>query len=78
MYDIAGTSYQEKKYLFSAEIFSGNSLEDVDKLYSPRSILPLESGVQIHTLPGQPVKEGKSFDVRELKVSLNQRLFLTG
>lgn len=75
MYDIAGTSYQEKKYLFSPKVFSGNSLEDVDKLYSPRSVLPLESGVQIHTLPGQPVKEGKSFDVRELELSLNQHLF---
>lgn len=75
IYDIAGASFREKSYLFNSELFRDNSLEDIDKLYSPRSLTPLLIGEQVHALPGLPVVKGNAFDIRDMDPSQNSILF---
>lgn len=74
MYDIAGTSYQENAYLFYPDVIEDNSLDNVRKLYSPRSLTPLLLGQQVHALPLQRMEKGKPIEFNLSNPSLNQRL----
>lgn len=74
LYDIVGVSYQERTYLFYPDVVGDNSLENVYKLYSPRSFTPLVVGEQIHALPGQVRHKGERFNLAEANPELNQRL----
>lgn len=74
VYDIAGTSYYEGKYLFNDSILSGGRV-DIETLYSPRSYTPLTLGQQIHALPGQPEKFGNKAELNLADPNLNKLLF---
>lgn len=74
LYDIAGVSFRERNYLFNAGLFEENSLEDIDRLYSPRSLTPLLIGEQVHALPGQPVEKARAFNVHLIPPSQNSNL----
>ena len=74
IYDIAGTSYQENAYLFYPDVIQDGSLDNVRKLYSPRSLTPLLLGQQVHALPWQRMEKGKPIELKLSNPSLNQRL----
>jgi hypothetical protein len=48
IYDLAGISKIEGSFLFDKTLFPHNSQRDVETLYTPRSIIPLQMGEQIH------------------------------
>lgn len=74
IYDIAGVSFYEGKYLFNQSIMSGNRV-DIENLYTPRSYIPLVVGEQIHALPGHLSKTGNKADLNLDYANLNQALF---
>ena len=74
MYDIAGTSYQENAFLFYPDVIQDNSLANVRRLYSPRSLTPLLLGQQVHALPGQLMAKGSPIEFNLSNQNLNQRL----
>jgi hypothetical protein len=74
MYDIAGVSYHEKKNLFYSNILTKASLNDIYKLYSPRSFTPLVIGEQIHARPNMPMEKGSPFEFNLANPILNQQL----
>lgn len=74
VYDIAGASCQENAYLFYPDVIQGNSLDNLQKLYTPRSLTPLVLGQQVHALPGQAVEKGTPIELNVSNPKLNQRL----
>lgn len=48
LFDLAGISVKQHKYLIDARVYPGNTLHDLENLYHPRSVLPLQIGQQIH------------------------------
>jgi hypothetical protein len=48
IYDIAGASFFSDKFLFQPPLYANRTMESVHVLYSPRSVLPLLWGKQIH------------------------------
>lgn len=52
LYDIAGVSSLEKRNLFRPGLIKVSSLDDIQRLYSPRSYIPLVTGEQTHVLGG--------------------------
>ena len=75
VYDIAGVSHLERRFLFDPRLFDGASLDDIDKLYSPRSAAPLLLGRQVHPLPPAVEQvEATPFDPREFDSTRNAML----
>lgn len=74
-YDIAGTSFYHGKYLFDASVIRDNKTVGIQELYSPRSVIPLFMGQQIHALPGEAVRVGVGIDFDTDNPSLNSDLF---
>lgn len=74
VYDITGTSCQENAYLFYPDVIQGNSLDNLQRLYSPRSLTPLLLGQQVHALPGQAMAKGTPVELNLSNPKLNQRL----
>lgn len=74
IYDIAGASWHDDAYLFYPDVMPDNSLDDVHKLYSPRSVMPLLFGEQVHALPGHPIEKARAFTLSPSSPGLDQRL----
>lgn len=74
IYDIAGVSFYEGKYLFDQSIMSGGRV-DIENLYTPRSFIPLVVGEQIHALPGKLSKTGNKAELNLDFSNLNNALF---
>jgi len=51
LYDIAGTSYHQQTDLFCPRTVKSSSLVAINILYTPRSVIPLLIGRQVHVLP---------------------------
>lgn len=75
VYDIAGVSFYEGRYLFDRSIMDGGERVDIETLYSPRSYIPLMTGEQIHALSGSMPKLGKKVELDLKNVNLNKALF---
>lgn len=52
LYDIAGVSRLENRNLFRPGLIKVASMDDIRRLYSPRSYIPLVTGEQTHVLGG--------------------------
>lgn len=76
IYDIAGVSHLERRFLFASHLFEDASLDDIDKLYSPRSAAPLLLGRQVHPLPPAVEQvEARPFDPARFDSMRNGLLF---
>lgn len=58
LYDIAGASHYENRDLFRSGVLLRPSLDEIHRLYSPRSYFPLVTGQQIHGRPDAAVTPG--------------------
>jgi len=72
LYDIAGASYYEGRNLFHPGVLSSSSMEEIRRLYSPRSYIPLVSGEQIHPHPGATGTRGAPLELATDNPRLNE------
>ncbi|KQT14369.1 hypothetical protein [Ramlibacter sp. Leaf400] len=63
LYDIAGASHYENRDLFHPGVLTRPSLDEVHRLYSPRSYFPLMTGEQIHGKPGTVPEPGAPLEL---------------
>ncbi len=74
LYDIAGASHYEDRNLFHPGVLVDSSLDEIHRLYSPRSYFPLMTGDQIHVPPGTPPGKGKPLELDTSNPNLGEAL----
>ena len=74
LYDIAGASHYEDRNLFHPGVLVDSSLDEIHRLYSPRSYFPLMTGDQIHVPPGTPPVKGKPLELDTSNANLSEVL----
>lgn len=76
IYDIAGVSVRENKCLYYSDVISGCDLNNISKLYSRRSYIPLLLGEQVHALSSDSEYKGSPIALMESNEDLDRRLFV--
>lgn len=74
LYDIAGASHFEDRNLFQPGVLARSSLEEIHRLYSVRSYVPLMTGEQIHGKPGTAPVRGAPLELDTTNPQLSEQL----